>query len=500
SRVIRGGGWYALASECRSAGRHEREPGYARCGGGFRVACAAGAGGASGWAGCAEWTDTVELSGWLGAEWADWNDGAAEWRVVSGPGEIRDGKLGFSGMGEVVVAGTLPGRGGVADCSVARTVTVGKASARVVLEGAAVQEAGRVEGWSVRTEPEGLAVEVRYDGGEAVPQEAGWHAVEAEVADERYKGRAAGTLVAVEPGRYLAVDLSGGTEAECWPWTVLEGMPEGGWTEEYKTDKLVLRWVEPGSFTMGSPEDETGRGGDEQAHAVTLTKGFWMGVFEVTQRQMELVVGKTNFAYKIGSLPASGVSYDAVRGASSGAGWPADDAVDEGSFFGVLRAKTGLAFDLPTEAEWEYACRAGTATALNSGKDLDGTSWREANVAEVGRYRYNSGFSGAGDGRGVEKGVAAAGSYLPNAWGLHDMHGNLQEWCLDWYGAYGEGAAADPAGAPEGTARTFRGGSFCDEAAGVRSARRGRMSPKGWSWETGFRVVCHGEAREETAP
>ncbi|MBR6022057.1 MAG: formylglycine-generating enzyme family protein, partial [Kiritimatiellae bacterium] len=483
-----------------SAGRHEREPGYARCGGGFRVACAAGTGGASGWAGCAEWTDSVELSGWLGVEWADWEDGAAEWRVVSGPGEIRGGLLGFSGMGEVVVAGTLPGRGGVADCSVARTVMVGKASAKVSFEGAAVQEAGRVEEWGVRTEPEGLAVEVRYDGGEAVPQEAGWHAVEAEVADERYKGRATGALVAVEPGRYLVVDLSGGTEAESWPWKVLEGIPEGGWTEEDKTDKLVLRWVEPGPFTRGSPEDESGRGGDEQAHAVTLTKGFWMGVFEVTQRQMELAVGKTNFACKIGSLPASGVSYEAVRGASSGAGWPADGAVDEGSFFGVLRAKTGLAFDLPTEAEWEYACRAGTETALNSGKDLDGTSWRETNAAEVGRYRYNSGFSGAGDGRGLEKGVARAGSYLPNAWGLHDMHGNLREWCLDWYGAYGEGAAVDPAGASNGTARTFRGGSFCDGAVDVRSARRARMSPRGWSWEMGFRAACHGEVREESAP
>jgi formylglycine-generating enzyme required for sulfatase activity len=442
----------------------------------------------------------VELSGWLGAEWADWSGGAAEWSVASGPGEIRDGVLGFTGMGEVVVEGTLPGGGGVADCAVSRTVTVGKASARVAFEGAAVQESGRVAAWGVRTEPEGLAVEVRYDGeGTEAPQEAGWHSVTAEVADGRYRGRAEGTLVVVEPGRYLVVDLSGGQEAESWPWEVLEGMPEGGWGEEHKSSKLVLRWVEPGTFWMGSPEDELGRSANETRHEVSLTEGYWMGVFEVTQGQMERAVGRTNAQFSGEAMPANCLSFNVLRGASPGTGWMGDNAPDEGSFIGVLRAKTGLAFDLPTEAQWEYACRAGTDTAFNSGKNPDGT-WREPNLAEVARYRYNSGFSGAGDGKGVEKGTAPAGSYLPNAWGLYDMHGNVREACLDWYGEYGEEAVTDPTGPSEGNYLVMRGGSFCDDVVWARAAGRTAIRLGGWNWETGGRVACGGEAEEEERP
>jgi formylglycine-generating enzyme required for sulfatase activity len=490
TRVCRGGGWYGWAGACRSAGRHDRVPSYERCGGGFRVACAAGTDGASGWVGSAAWTETVALSGWLGAEWEDWEDGGATWEVVAGPGEIRDGELAFTGMGEVVVAGTLPGNSGILPCNVARTVTVGKATAKVVLDGVTVQEAGRVEGWSVRTEPEGLEVELRYDGQSELPTETGWHTVEASVDDARYKGQATGTLVLVEPGRYMAVDLSEGMEAESWPVEMLDGMPAGGWAEECKTSKLLLRWVDPGTFTMGSPETEIGRSENETPHEVTLSQGYWMGVFEVTRRQMELAVGKTNKFADREAMPAN-PSYDNLRGAVAGGGWPGNHEVDADSLLGQLRTKTGLLFDLPTEAEWEYACRAGTRTALNNGQNLVGT-WREPCMEEAGRYRYNSGFSGASDGRGIENGTAAAGSYLPNAWGLYDMHGNVLEWCRDWYGAYPADAVTDPAGAETGRARVLRGGSLCCEAAASRSAWRTRMSSVGWSWETGGRVACYG--------
>jgi formylglycine-generating enzyme required for sulfatase activity len=200
----------------------------------------------------------------------------------------------------------------------------------------------------------------------------------------------------------------------------------------------------------------------------------------------------------LGEGPQGHVKYVTIRGESAGAGWPRDDAVDEGSYLGVLREKTGLAFDLPTEAEWEYACRAGTGTALNSGKNLEGT-WREANVAEVGRYCYNSGYSGACDGNGHDRNAATGGSYLPNAWGLFDMHGNWWEWCLDWHGAYGEGAATDPAGPDEGTARVIRGGAWYSDAPQVRSAARRGYPPTGW-YAIGFRVACHGDAEEEVQP
>jgi formylglycine-generating enzyme required for sulfatase activity len=505
SRVIRGGCWYGQARDCRSATRHDRGAGYERCGGGFRVACAAGADGDGG---MAEWTDRVELSGWLGAEWADWAGGEAEWRVASGPGAIQDGVLEFTGMGEVVVEGTLPGGSGVADCAVSRTVTVGKASARVSFEGVAVQESGRVAAWGVRTEPAGLAVEVRYDGaGTEAPQEAGWHSVTAEVVDGRYRGRAEGTLVVVEPGRYLVVDLSGGQEAESWPWEVLEGMPEGGWGEEHKTSKLVLRWVEPGTFWMGCPEDEPGYHmnqtmdevtlrENQTLHEVTLTKGYWIGVFEITQKQAALAAGRESAWFVGDMLPEHTISYDEIRGASAGAGWPRNDMVDEGSVLWALRTKTGLPFDLPTEAEWEYACRAGTETALNSGKKLNGTSWQEPNVEEVGCYRYNSGYGGFYTGI-IEGSPAPAGSYLPNAWGLYDMHGNVWEWCLDWYGQYPTEAVTNPLGPVEGVVRMRRGGGWNCTATSVRSACRSALAPSyRWIWESGFRVVCH-EAEEE---
>lgn len=493
TRVVRGGGWYGLAEDCRSAGRHDREPGYARCGGGFRVACAAGKGDGVVRAG---WRDTIPLAGWLGSEWADWSAVETEWKVVSGPGLIQDGALSFTGMGEVVVAASLSGSGGVVPCTVAWTVAVEKATAEVSFEGAAVQEAGRVGGWRARTVPEGLAVRVTYDGQEMLPTEEGWHKVEATVEDDLYRGDAKGTLAVTAPGRYLAVHLSGGTDTESWPWEVLESMPEDGWTAEDKTSRLVLRRVEPGTFAMGSPAGEIGRSGGETLHDVTLEKGYWIGVFETTQRQLKLATGKTKVQFPGDEWPANCVSYNEARGTDAGAGWPADSAVDAGSIVAALRQRTGLAFDLPTEAEWEYACRAGTATALNGGRDLEGT-WREANMAEAGRYRYNSGFSGASDGKGgVEYGTAPVGSYLPNAWGMFDMHGNVSEWCRDWYGAYGAGAVVDPSGTETGTARVVRGGNWMSYATDARSAKRSGMSPRGYTSGTGLRLACYGKLQE----
>ena len=172
---------------------------------------------------------------------------------------------------------------------------------------------------------------------------------------------------------YLVIDLSGGPTAVSYPVSYLASVPGGGWSDTYKTTKIVLRHLPAATnaFTMGSQEVELGRGTDETQHAVTLSQGFYVCVFEVTQKQWERVTGAWpsyfyNASYR-DSRPVEMVSYNAIRGSSAGAGWPANNAVDSTSFLGKLRARTGLTFDLPTESQWEYACRAGTAYGVELG-------------------------------------------------------------------------------------------------------------------------------------
>ncbi len=286
---------------------------------------------------------------------------------------------------------------------------------------------------------------------------------------------------------YLVVDMSGGEKTDHWPFSLLEAAPVGGWTDEYKTEQLVLRVIPAGTFVMGSQGGEY----DEGQHTVTLTKPFCMGVFEVTQRQWELAMGGRPSYFKnrshYATRPVERVSYNDIRGDAAGTGWPTTNAVDATSFLGVLRAKTGLAFDLPTEAQWEYACRAGTTTALNSGKNLT-AYYCCSNMAEVGRYAFNSGrYDWSQDSSwDSSKGTAKVGSYQPNAWGLYDMHGNVWEWCLDWYGLYDTGAVVDPTGYASGSRRVRRGGSWYDDAALCRSAERRADAPS----NDGFRLCC----------
>jgi formylglycine-generating enzyme required for sulfatase activity len=292
-------------------------------------------------------------------------------------------------------------------------------------------------------------------------------------------------------GDYLVVDISLGPEAETWPVSYLDAVPPGGWTDEYKTTKLVLRRIPAGTFTMGSPASELGRDSDEPHHVVTLTKDFYVGVFEVTQKQWYQVMGVwtsyfTNAVYRE-TRPVERVSYNDIRGTVAGTNWPADGNVDVNSFIGRLRAKTGQAFDLPTEAQWEYACRAGTTNTLNNNMDLTSIS-NCPNVTLLGRYWYNggSGYSANGD---DSVGSAKVGSYQANAWGLHDMHGNQLEWCLDWYESAPAGAL-DPSGAVSGWYRVLRGGSWLDNARFCRSADR-LYGPPGnrYSHTGGLRVL-----------
>ena len=309
-----------------------------------------------------------------------------------------------------------------------------------------------------------------------------------------------------EKNLYVVVDLSGGPDAASYPVRYTNTPPNLD-DDTCRTTELWLRKIPKGTFIMGSPEDEVGRTKDDMAqHEVTLTQDYYMGVFECTQKQWELVMGDNPSQYKGACRPVEYVSYNMIRGTGyqSGAGWPIyGHTVDTMSFMGKLQEKTELTFDLPTEAQWEYACRAGTTTALNSGKNLTSTS-SDANINEVGRYAYNQSDSKGGYASEHTK----VGSYLPNTYGLYDMHGNVYEWCLDWWGASTTSTKAeiDPVGPNTGTdhvegnesvslnygkCRMLRGGCWSSNAIGSRSAIREDHQPDFKYYFYGFRIALH---------
>ena len=300
--------------------------------------------------------------------------------------------------------------------------------------------------------------------------------------------------------QYLVIDLSGGANAASYPVSYLTDIPSGGWTDVYKTTKLVMRRIDPGTFTMGSPTGEAGRTTNEAPHQVTVTHPYYIGVFELTQRQWELVMGDRPSAFSntvcYAARPVENVCFNQIRGSDMGTYWPQMNTVDATSFMGRLRERTGRLFDLPTEAQWEFACRAGTTTALNSGKELAAPTGVDANMAEVGRYYYNSGaynntfdYNGSTD----ETGTAKVGSYLQNAWGLYDMHGNAAELCLDWFNTKNSQGGTDPVGPETGTARSVRGCAWDHYSSYCRSAARGFLtSPQAFKEDSrGLRPVIN---------
>ena len=281
---------------------------------------------------------------------------------------------------------------------------------------------------------------------------------------------------------YLVVDLSSGPSSTNYPISYLASVPTNGWTDEFKTTNLVFRLIPAGTFTMGSPSNELGRFPNEVQHQVTISQPFYIGVFEVTQKQWERVMGNypsyyTNLTHQ-DSRPVEHVNYYAIRGTTLGTNWPASRSVDANSFMGSLRARTGMTFDLPTESQWEYAGRAGTVTALNSGQNLTNTNSDAADAAmnAVGRNWYNGGSVGFTRNGDTSVGSAKVGSYVPNAWGLYDIHGNVGEWCLDWYGTYPD-TVTDPLGPTSGVICVVRGGSWHGYPSNGRSATRSDVYP-----------------------
>jgi formylglycine-generating enzyme required for sulfatase activity len=234
---------------------------------------------------------------------------------------------------------------------------------------------------------------------------------------------------------------------------------------------MKLVYIAPAEFLMGSPENEQDRMDDEFQHSVRLTKGFYLGVTEVTQGQWQAVMDTNRSAFPgDANRPIDMVSWE--------------HAV---AFCQKLSEREGKEYRLPTEAEWEYACRAGTTTRFSFG-DQDDALYRYGNCRDGST---TNGLQGQDlNNRDGHENTAPVGSYQCNGWGLYDMHGNVWEWCADWYDPkYPSGTVADPSGPASGTSRVLRGGSWSRHSFSCRSARRYARYPSVFDPTTGFRVV-----------
>jgi formylglycine-generating enzyme required for sulfatase activity len=224
-------------------------------------------------------------------------------------------------------------------------------------------------------------------------------------------------------------------------------------------------FIGPGSFTMGSSKNEPGHSKNEAQHMVMISKGYWLQTTEVTQAQWVSVMGKNPSHFKGIDLPVESVSWRDVQ-----------------LFIKKLNQKNGqkITVRLPSEAEWEYAARAGTSTAFAFGKCL---------TTQQANYIGKSPLAGCKRSKYAKKTVAA-GILAANAWGIFDMHGNVHEWCQDWFGAYSKKEVTDPTGPKTGRHKIIRGGSWRVGAAACRSAARNRYAPTRRSSSVGFRLAA----------
>ena len=220
---------------------------------------------------------------------------------------------------------------------------------------------------------------------------------------------------------------------------VIGGLAFNGYAEQPKeriTNSLGMEFVliKPGKFMMGSPENEAGRYSGERQHRVNLTEAFYLQTTAVTLGQWQALMGKNPSSQKAcgDNCPVEEVSWDDVQG-----------------FIRKLNQKEGAdKYRLPTEAEWEYACRAGSTTAFPNGGITQLQCDRDDNLDSIGWYCGNSNNT-----------LHPVTQKKPNAWGLYDMHGNVQEWCQDWFGVYPYDEVTNPKGPPSGSYRAMRGGT-----------------------------------------
>ncbi len=276
------------------------------------------------------------------------------------------------------------------------------------------------------------------------------------------------------PPPYMACDLAAPNTIRFYPSA--EAVPGGVTNIQYKTTKLLMRKIPAANveWRMGAnsstdPGVASSFFERETVHTVTLTEDFYIGVYEFTQKQYKMI--DTSYTYTgADDLPVI-KPYSNIRAGT----WPdAGAGAEPGDKTGIqrLRAQTGInTFDLPTDAQWEFACRAGTDGPYNAGTSVDDVAWYSGNA----------------------NALQVVGQKLPNRWGLYDMHGNAAEWCLDWYATapYAAGSSVqDPVGPASGSQRCVRSGSYSTEAARVRSAARTAVA----AWQTYYgetmRPVC----------
>ncbi len=324
------------------------------------------------------------------------------------------------------------------------------------------------------------------------------------------------------PPNYMVVDISTGAQPNTQRYyPAVDFLPgaepgqRGAVTNNpvYKTSMLVMRKImaKDVTWTMGSSTIEPRRNASrEGTHQVTLTNNYYMAVFETTQAQWSLIQpvrpkpSYFNNAIYMSYRPVEQVSYNEIRMAANSTtananaeDWPGRPY--SGSFLGILSDGTGLDFDLPTEAQWEFAARAGHGSPYwGNGLSIQNAN-SDSNLNLLGRYAKNGGGDGSDPAQGCDasSGTAVVGSYEPNSWGLYDMHGNVCEWCVDWF-QDGSLTSTDGTPAASGSQRSMRGGSFGGAEAGnygyaphCRPAFRQRANPayQGYKY-IGFRVVC----------
>ena len=285
--------------------------------------------------------------------------------------------------------------------------------------------------------------------------------------------------VVVTQSPYTFLDLSAPPSPQRF-YRVVD--PNGPATNKPPTPAGMV-WIPAGIFVMGSPTNEAARYSPEVQHTV-MVSGFYMSRYLVTQGEYLSVLGSNPSYFTTQDYSGNPISPDLNRPVET-VSWP--DATNYCYRLNVREGRlgSGWVYRLPTESEWEYACRAGTTTPFHYGQNL------LSGMANFnGEYEYIGGVGSSSNPNGIWLlRTTAVGSYPPNGFGLYDMHGNVLEWCLDWYGAYPTGSVVNPRGLESGESRVIRGGDWYDRARDCRSAYRWPAVPTERNYLIGFRPV-----------